>query len=104
MLLAGLGWLAGGVLFSLLYWRAYALRAWLDLNPLEVFMTWEELENWGLAVGVTLVALGSLLAVPASRAVWTLAVYFLYFPLRLAHHAVRRRQYPSLAAPDDVLP
>src|SRR5262249_14308517 len=101
MLLAGLGWLAGIVVFGLLYWHAYALRGQLDLNPLETFATREELQNWALAAGVTLAALGSLLIVPAEFAAWTLAVYVLYFPLRAWHRAAlnpRRRQLLASAS------
>ncbi|HUS13855.1 MAG TPA: hypothetical protein VM536_02450, partial [Chloroflexia bacterium] len=96
MLLAGLGWLAGIVVFGLLYWRAYRLRAELDLNPLETFATREELENWALAAGVTLLALASLLVVPADAAIWTLGLYFLYFPLRAWHHVALRPRRKQL--------
>jgi hypothetical protein len=105
MAMAGLGWLAGSIVFGLLYWRAYALRAELDLNPLETFTTREELQNWALAVGVTLVTLFSLLVVPAAAAVWTLVLYLIYFPLRVWHHAALGRERARAAtAPEPSRP
>ncbi|HMA33183.1 MAG TPA: TMEM175 family protein [Chloroflexia bacterium] len=112
MLMAGLGWLAGIVVFGLFYWRAYALRAQLDLSPFEAFVTREELQNWGLAGAVTLTTLASLLVVPAPAAVWTLAIYGLYFPLRAWHYwalSPRRKQLAAAGVeppptPQDAFP
>lgn len=85
LVLAGLGWLGGIVVFALLYWRAYTRRADLDLNALEVFDTHEDLQNWLLAAAVTIAALLGALILPPEYAIWSMLIYFLYFPLRGLH-------------------
>jgi hypothetical protein len=104
LVLAGLGWLGGIVVFALLYWRAYTRRVDLDLNALEVFDTHEDLQNWVLAAAVTIAALLGAILLPPEYAIWSMAIYFLYFPLRGLHirrtKAERRRLEAALFAPE----
>ena len=82
MIIYGVGFVAVQLVFVTLYWRAYSLRAVLELDADELSMTREEIQGFlvNVAVGLASVFVAVLGGEDASS--WAGLVYVLIFPLQ----------------------
>jgi uncharacterized membrane protein len=99
MVLFGVGFVVVQLVFLLLYWRAYALRDMLKLDPYEASITRQEIQSRLLLAGVGLTSVAVALLggeETISLAGW---VYLLIWPLMTIHGYImarRRGQSSSL--------
>ena len=98
MLVFSVGYVAVFTVFSLLYLRAYAKRAELELNPLEVWDTRTELQENLLHVGIGLVSIG--LASRGTRGFAALSgwCYLLIGPVMTVHGLMMGKKRKRLEA------
>ena len=93
MIIYGTGFVAVQLVFVMLYWRAYSLRAVLELDARESSMTLEEIQGFlvNVAVGLASVCVAVLGGEDASS--WAGLVYVLIFPLqRINAHVMKSRR------------
>jgi hypothetical protein len=85
MLVFSIGYVAVFLVFTLLYWRAYAKRTELELNPIEVFDTRTEFQENVIHICVGLLSIG--LASRGTRGYAALAgyCYVIIGPLMTVH-------------------
>jgi hypothetical protein len=105
MLIFDAGYVAVFLVFTLLYLHAYRQRERLELNRLELFDTWTEVQSNLINVGIGLLSAG--IAFPALRsgnASYSGLVYMLIGPALTIHGFVRgsqrRRKYEGRADAD----
>ena len=99
LVLFGVGFVVVQLVFSLLYWRAYALREMLKLDAYEASRTRQEIQGYLLLAGVGLSSIA--IALLGGEEAISLAgwVYLLSWPLMTIHGYImarRRRQGASL--------
>jgi hypothetical protein len=106
MLVFDAGYVAVFLVFVLLYLHAYRRRAQLELNRLEVFDTWTEVQSNLINVGIGLLSAGvAVSALRSHNASYSGLVYMLIGPALTIHGFVRgarrRRKYEGRAGVDE---
>jgi uncharacterized membrane protein len=99
LLIFGAGFVVVQLVFALLYWRAYALRATLNLNEYEASITRQEIQGYLILAGVGLASIAIALLGGEEATSWAGLAYFLSWPLMTIHGyimAQRRRKNASL--------
>ncbi|HLL14486.1 MAG TPA: TMEM175 family protein [Pyrinomonadaceae bacterium] len=98
MMVFSVGYVAVFTVFALLYWRAYAKRGELELNPLEVLDTRTELRENILHTLIGLVSIG--LAGRGTRGFVALAgfIYMLIGPVMTVHGMIMAKKRKRLEA------
>jgi uncharacterized membrane protein len=99
LVLFGVGFVVVQLVFSLLYWRAYALRDMLKLDAYEASITRQALQGYLLIAGVGLTSIAVALLGGEGASSWAGWLYLLIWPLMTIHGYImarRRRQSASL--------
>jgi uncharacterized membrane protein len=99
MVIFGAGFVVVQLVFTLLYWRAYALRGMLNLNGYEASITRQEIQGYLILAGIGLASIAIALLGGEGAISWAGWVYLLSWPLMTIHGyimAQRRRKSASL--------
>jgi uncharacterized membrane protein len=98
MVIFGAGFVVVQLVFTLLYWRAYALRGMLSLNEYEASITRQEIQGYLILAGVGLASIAIALLGGEETISWAGWVYLLSWPLMTIHGYImtqRRRKSAS---------
>lgn len=90
MVIYGVGFVAVQSVFMLFYWRAYYLRAVLELNTHESSVTREEIQGFLMSVAVGLASIFIAVLGGEDTVSWAGLVYILIFPLQILNSRVMR--------------
>jgi hypothetical protein len=99
LVIFGAGFVVVQLIFTLLYWRAYALRGMLNLNEYEASITRQEIQGYLILAGIGLASIAIALLGGEETIGWAGLVYLLSWPLMAIHGYVmtqRRRKSASL--------
>jgi uncharacterized membrane protein len=99
MVIFGAGFVVVQLVFTLLYWRAYALRGMLNLNEYEASITRQEIQSYLILAGIGLASTAIALLGGEEAIRWAGLVYLLSWPLMTIHGYImtqRRRKSASL--------
>jgi uncharacterized membrane protein len=99
IIIFGAGFVVVQLIFTLLYWRAYALRGMLNLNEYEASITRQEIQGYLILAGIGLASIAIALLGGEETIGWAGLVYLLSWPLMGIHGYVmtqRRRKSASL--------
>ena len=95
MVIFGAGFVVVQLVFTLLYWRAYALRGMLNLNEYEASITRQEIQGYLILAGIGLASIAIALLGGEEASSWAGLVYLLSWPLMTIHGYImtqRRRK------------
>jgi uncharacterized membrane protein len=99
LVIFGAGFVVMQLIFTLLYWRAYALRGMLNLNVHEASITRQEIQGYLILAGIGLASIAIALLGGEEAISWAGWVYLLSWPLMKIHGYImtqRRRKSASL--------
>ncbi len=99
MVIFGAGFVVVQLVFTLLYWRAYALRGMLNLNEYEASITRQEIQGFLILAGIGLASIAIALLGGEEAISWAGLVYLLIWPFMTIHGYImtqRRRKSASL--------
>ena len=99
IIIFGAGFVVVQLIFTLLYWRAYALRGMLNLNEYEASITRQEIQGYLILAGIGLASIAIALLGGEEAASWAGLAYLLIWPLLRIHGYImtqRRRKSASL--------
>ena len=99
IIIFGAGFVVVQLIFTLLYWRAYALRGMLNLNEYEASITRQEIQGYLILAGIGLASIAIALLGGDETIGCAGLVYLLSWPLMAIHGYVmtqRRRKSASL--------
>jgi hypothetical protein len=92
MVIFGAGFIVVQLVFFLLYWRAYALRATLDLDGHEASITRRELQGCLILAGIGLTSVAIALLGGEETISWAGLAYALSWPLTKINAYVMERR------------
>src|ERR671933_3038395 len=97
LVIFGAGFVVVQLVFTLLYWRAYALRGMLNLNEYEASITRQEIQSYLILAGVGLASIAIALLGGEGASSWAGWVYLLSWPLLTIHGHIMSQRRKSLS-------
>jgi uncharacterized membrane protein len=100
MIIFGAGFVVVQLIFVLLYWRAYALRATLELDGHEASVTRQEIQGFLILAGIGLASIAIATLGGEGTVSWAGGVYALSWPLMQLHsYTMARRRRDTTTSP-----